>query len=76
MSNITTETCMVCGHVNRIPPYRPDALAFSCWSCNQNGWLDNDCLQRYKTLNNLTHIEAAMHLCDNKVPMVDGEFNG
>ena len=71
-----TETCMVCGHVNRIPPYRPDAFAYSCWSCDERCWLDNDALQRYKALHNITHVQAMMNLNQWEVPTVDGEFNG
>lgn len=74
--NSYTETCMSCGSTNRIPPYRPDAMAFTCWNCNENCWLDHDACQRYKVLNNIEHVQAAMDLDNNKVPMVDGEFNG
>ncbi len=74
--NSATETCLGCGVVNSIPPYRENTLAFTCWNCNENCWLDDYCLQQYKILYNLTHVRAAMDLDDNKVPMVDGEFNG
>ncbi len=67
---------MGCGHVNSIPPYRPDALAFSCWNCNENSWLDNDCMHRYTVLKNISNVQAQMDLDNNNVSIVDGEFNG
>lgn len=73
--NNTTE-CMYCGSINRIPSYREDPLAFNCWNCIENCWIDANCLEQYKTLYGLTYVQAAIDLDDSKVPMVDGEFNG
>ncbi len=78
--NDETHTCMCCGSVNRIPlytlMYESDALAFSCWNCRENSWLDDDSIYTHVVLNNISRVQAQMDLDNNVVPMVDGEFNG
>ncbi len=72
----STETCMCCSYVNRIPPYRPDAFAFECWNCGFSCWFDDVSLDKYQTLKGIDYDQAQVNLADNIVPIVDGEFNG
>lgn len=69
------EQCQICGSINHIY-VESFAMAWQCWCCFNNWWINDDQRSIYALTNKITHEEGDMKLIegDKNIHFVNGEY--